>query len=526
MVKEEGCWKSHYFLFLSVGITMLLPRVTQKIVDDGLIVLDIDAVILWCAFYSALFFVQIMLDYVRERKRINIYLDVKKELNVVAIMRLWIAKYTYFSKKKTAEITNDISYDAEMLASLFDNEMLFGFTQIFNIIGGCFGLALINIKMMLVILVLFPVKVLLVKRFSKKNRETSDVYIALTEKSVGFETDSLDGVKEIKIYGLFSMFEKKLKSILGETFFEERTLHVLPQMNVAVDNFLAQTAVLFIYIVGALEMMRQNMSLGSIVAFITYSAYVIGPISTILNIRYKIAGIIPSEERLSKLLETNVEDYSQTKDFKNVQGGISFKNVSFAYTAERTIFRNLEAEIKENDITAIVGDNGCGKTTFINLLLRLYEPDKGDIFIGEKSLKNVDLEVFRENIAFVAQEPFLFCDSIKNNLTLYRKVEEKSIQKVCYKCGLADLVKDVSLDYNVGERGRRLSGGQRQKIAIARAILSERRYIILDEAMSNIDKSGKKEISDMLVELKKTRTIIMVTHDAELISRVDNIIHL
>lgn len=527
LAKQKGRFLGVLVLsFLSIGITMILPRVTEKIVDDGLISININTVIFGCICYSLLFIVQILIDYVKENIRINIYLEIKNELNIMAMTRLWKTKYENFHKNKTAEIINDISFDAEIIASVYDNEMLFGFTQLFNIIGGIIGLALINFKMMIAILAFLPIKILLVKRFSEENKKMSDEYITLSEQCAGFEADSLDGIKEIKIYNLFSIFEKKLKKILGATISKEKVLHVLPQKNVAVDNFIAQAVVIFIYLVGAMGIMHQNMSVGTIVAFITYSSYVIGPISTILNIKYKISGIIPSEKRFEKLLKMEAEGSNNIDKLKIPFSNVIFKDVNFSYAEGKRILTNLSIELKINKLNVIIGNNGCGKTTFVNMILRFFYPDNGEILIGTTSINKKELSSYRENIAFVAQEPFIFCDSIKNNLTLFRKIDTEKIIKVCRKCDLMDFINDVSFDYQVGERGMRLSGGQRQKIAIARAILSERKYIILDEALSNIDMDGKKHIVDMLDDLKQTHMIIMVTHDKDIINRADNIVHL
>lgn len=157
----------------------------------------------------------------------------------------------------------------------------------------------------------------------------------------------------------------------------------------------------------------------------------------------------------------------------------------------------------------------------INLLLRLLDVKSGSIKIGGVDVNNFLLNEYRSKVSFVGQEPFLFCDSLKNNLTLYADIEENRIRDVCQKCGLETLIKEVSLEYNVGDRGMKLSGGQRQKIALARALLSEREIIILDEISSNLDEKSKYVLCNILLQIKKEKTVIIVSHDKEILNIAD-----
>lgn len=517
---------------VSVSFNVLLPIITRNIVDQGLIKKAAYTVLHWCIIFTCVFLIQVIVDFIREKIRIDIYLKLKKELIDSTLQHLWKADYSFFLNKKMAQVVYDMNYDSETIASLFDNEMLFGFTQVFNIIAGCIGLGLINWKMMLGILCLFPIKVLIVNYFSKVNKKYTTKFIESSDNNIRFEEDTLDGVRELKIYGLYDKFKMLFRKNIEDVFLYEKFLNLLPQINAGLDNMLAQLCVVFIYLIGAVNIANDRMTVGSIAAFVTYSSYVLGPISVLLNIRYKISGIIPSIDRINEVNNIGIESDEVciqseiTSRVIDKQGNIYIKDLKFSYDGHNNILNNITATISPNTITAIVGRNGAGKTTLINILLRLLKPGNGNICIGDKSIYDIPLNTYRSKIAYVSQNAFLFCDSIKDNVTLYGDISNKDIVKVCKECGMSDILKEYPLDYNVGNNGIRLSGGQRQKVTLARAILSRRKYLIFDEVTSNMDVESKKNYCDLMIKYRKGRTIIIVTHDQDVIDIADNIVKL
>lgn len=516
----------------SVSFNALLPVITRNIVDQGLVKKAVYTVLHWCIIFTCVFLIQVVVDFIREKIRIDIYLSLKKELIDSTLRRFWKANYSFFLDKKMAQIVYDMNYDSETVASLFDNEMLFGFTQAFNIIAGCIGLGLINWKMMLGIVCLFPIKVIAINFFSRVNKKYTTKFIESSDNNIRFEEDTLDGVRELKIYGLYDKFKMLFRKKIDEAFLYEKVLNLLPQINAGLDNILAQFCVVFIYLIGAVNITNNQMTVGSIAAFVTYSSYVLGPISVLLNIRYKISGIIPSIDRINEVDNIGIESDEicvQSKIASRIidkQKNIYIKDLNFSYDGHNNILNNITATIIPNTVTAIVGRNGTGKTTLINILLRLLKPGNGNIYVGDKSIYDIPLNTYRSKIAYVSQNAFLFCDSIKDNVTLYGDISNNDIVKVCKECGMSDILKEYSLDYDVGDKGIRLSGGQRQKVALARAILSRRECLIFDEVTSNMDVESKKVFCDLMDKYRKERTIIIVTHDQDVIDIADKIVKL
>ncbi len=174
--------------------------------------------------------------------------------------------------------------------------------------------------------------------------------------------------------------------------------------------------------------------------------------------------------------------------------------------------------------TAIIGRNGSGKTTIINLLIRMYEPENGKILLGTENISDLSLSEYRDMVSVVSQQIYLFNDTIRNNICLYKQIDDTVIEEACKDSGLEDFIKEVSLDYVVGQNGAMLSGGQKQKIALARALVYDKPIIIFDEATSNTDAYSEKQINKLLNTKLKEKTVIVITHRKEILSKVDQIV--
>ena len=298
---------------------------------------------------------------------------------------------------------------------------------------------------------------------------------------------------------------------------------MLSQWNMCIDSVMIQAMVLIIYIVGANLVFNMGLTIGTVFAFITYSTYVTGPISAILNIKYLLSGIIPSTKRYYKFLSIPEEREAEDKE-PPMWNGILFDKVTFSYNENMIAVEEINLSILRGQKIAIIGQNGCGKSTLIEILLRLRTPQTGIIRIGDIDIKDVSLIKYRELFSVVSQDVYLFNDSIRNNICLYKDVDEDTVKKACDDSGLSNFVEEVSLDYNVGINGAMLSGGQKQKVALARALVLDRPIFILDEATSNADVSSEVQINSLLRTRLKEKTVIVISHRESVLREMDQII--
>ncbi len=223
-----------------------------------------------------------------------------------------------------------------------------------------------------------------------------------------------------------------------------------------------------------------------------------------------------------------MEEEDESKEAKVLlqTGDIEFQHVSFAYEKNKPVLKDINLRFPKGSKTALIGKNGSGKSTIVELLLRMYAPMKGQILLAGEDIFSTSLEVYRGIISVVSQEIYLFNDTIRNNICLYKQVDDSLILDVCRDSGLAEFVAEVTLDYVVGQNGTMLSGGQKQKIALARALLHERPIVVFDEATSSTDSYSEQQINSLLHTKLKDKTVIVITHRQEILNKVDFIVML
>ncbi len=238
---------------------------------------------------------------------------------------------------------------------------------------------------------------------------------------------------------------------------------------------------------------------------------------------------IVSVNRIFEILEEEGEDYERGKEIEKVKGEITFKNVYASFEGRGDILKDVSFKIGSGEKVGITGESGVGKSTIAMLLLRFYKPKKGKIYIDGKDISEIKLSSLRKNISYVSQDLFLFSDTIKENIRFgCRNASEEDIKKAAILSGVDDFVKKLPEGYNtkIGERGVKLSGGERQRIAIARAILKDAPIVIFDEATSNLDERTEKKINNLLKNIFKNKTLIVITHRMSTISSMDRIIYI
>ncbi|MFW5853068.1 MAG: ABC transporter ATP-binding protein [Patescibacteria group bacterium] len=271
------------------------------------------------------------------------------------------------------------------------------------------------------------------------------------------------------------------------------------------------------------------MSIGDLIAFNAYLTMVFGPFVEILDMSKTVQNALINIGNLEKLLSYPAEKYQPTnkKELKNINGKIKFDNVSFSYKRREPVLEDISFEIDPGQVVALVGESGVGKSTLINLLSAYYFPTKGKVLIDEINIRKLDLGFLRSQIAIVPQEVVLFNDTIKSNIKYGNfKAKDNQVKKAAEQAHALDFIEKFPKKWNqlVGERGVKLSVGQKQRIAITRAILKDPRILILDEPTSALDARSEKIIQKSLNELMKNRTTFIIAHRLSTVRKADLIL--
>lgn len=512
-------------LLISTVLNLCVPLLSRRIMDDGFIGGNKELLIKLVLCSLMVYLVISVIDIIKEKNRINISAKIQYSLSEQAFLHLMKMKASYFNNKNYAEILNNINVDIGNMTSIADEGVFFVVTQAFSMTGGVIGLFILNWRMTILVLLFIPIKYVVMKKFAKQRKKVMDDFINDSQKYARWFGDTIGGVREVKLFGILNYKHAEFSQKQSKVVERQKKLNILSQWNNIIDTTLVQILVTVIYIIGANLVFKFQLSVGSVFAFITYSAYVTGPISAILNIGYLLSGIIPSTKRYYEFMNLQ-EETDKGKLIKPEFGNLKLEEVFFSYETDKPILTDVNIEIPKGSKTVLIGKNGSGKSTIINLLTRMYEPTAGQIKLKGVNIFEITLESYRNMISVVSQQIYLFNDTIRNNICIYKKVSDEVIETACKDSGLEDFLKEVSLDYVVGQNGAMLSGGQKQKIALARALVHDKPIIIFDEVTSNTDVYSEHQINGLLHTRLKEKTVIIITHKQEILQDVDQIVML
>lgn len=510
-------------LLVSTGLNLCVPLISRRIMDDGFIggnkKLLIELVLVSMVIYT----INSLIDLIKEKKRVDISAKIQYFLSEQSFSHLMKLRVNYFNNTNYAETLNNINMDINQMTSVADSSVFFVITQAFSMTGGIIGLFIIDFRMTILVLLFIPIKCVVMKYFAKKQKQIMDEFIKKNQKYAKWFGDTVGGVREVKLFNILDRKHEEFDQNQKDIIEKQKQMNMLGQWNTITDSLMVQFLSTLLYILGANLVFDLQLSVGSVFAFITYSSYVTGPISAILNIGYLLSGIIPSTKRYYAFMDLEEEtDNGETAAL--CPDDLKLQQVSFAYEKEKYVLKDVDILFAKGSKTAIIGRNGSGKTTIINLLTRMYEPTSGKIMLGTEDISELPLPEYRNMVSVVSQQIYLFNDTIRNNICMYKRVDDVIVEEACKDSGLEDFIKEVSLDYVVGQNGAMLSGGQKQKIALARALIHDKPIVIFDEATSNTDAYSEQQINGLLDTKLKEKTVIVITHKKEILNKVDQIV--
>jgi len=472
-----------------------------------------------------LFFLKAVIKVVFNYIKIKISTEYEQNVGTKLLSRTLQAHWQYLSGQKIGHLQNTIMTDVHFGALTL--EFIGTIIMILSSLFVYFFIA-VNISGKVTLLALaFGLLLFFVTRpFMEISRKLSFQTAILNKRVSHFINESILGIKSIKA---LSVGEKILDK--GILYFKElRRLRI--RTNVLRSNtnaFIEPAGLFFIMIIFAFLYKGGSFSLSSFVVIM----YLIERIFTYTNqlqtTVHKIYGSLPYLEHViayEKENEASEEKDTGTKDFSFTKN-LHFENVSFSYKKERPVLNSINLSIKKGEMVGIIGPSGVGKTTLVDLLLRLLCPTEGKILVDEESIEKFSLKEWRKNVGYISQEPFLINGSVKENIRFFDEtITEKDVYDAAQKAHIKEAIEKMSGKFEtlVGERGVELSAGQRQRIAIARVLARHPEVLILDEATSALDNESELYIQKALDELRGTITIVAIAHRLSTIMNCDKVI--
>lgn len=431
-----------------------------------------------------------------------------------------------FSKYKSGEFINALTHDVNSYEDILSHKSGDIAKNITLSVITLISMMVMNFKVgvwcLIIALTIVPFMYLSIKLVNKYAQMKKEIL----NDNVSDLVEYISGVQIFRSYGLGGVKNKKINNSLRAISdisykFESKVVPVGCIYN-TVENLSVPLAM----IIGGKQWINNGISTSQYIMCTILSFFVSQLMCTLFVDLTSYKNLMISKASMDKLVGEKEEVYS-TQDFKPNSYDIEFKGVSFSYIKGSEILQDIHFNIK-GGLTAIVGDSGSGKSTILNLISKFYEADKGEIKIGGIDIKDIDSEKILKNISMVYQDVFLFNDTIKNNIRFARpEASELDIIKACKEANCHDFIVSLENGYDtvVGENGSKLSGGEKQRISIARAILKDSPIILLDEATSSLDIENEYLVKQAIARLlSKNKTIIMIAHNLSVIKSADNIL--
>lgn len=537
LTKEAARYKGLYVLAIlaTLGLTIVnltAPKVLSAMtgivgqgVDDAALERITQLAFLLLLLYLLRILFRFMSNYLSHKAAWYLVGDLRSRL----YGKLQCLDLGFFHNKQTGDLMSRVindTRDFELLYAHIIPEMI---TNLVTFSGVLIILLTINWKLALITCCPIPLILFSGIIFAKKVRP----YFKANQKTVGELNaqlqDSLSGLHEIQSFGQEAYESKKMdKKIYEQVRAMLRALRASAVFHPCVE-FLSSAGTILVVFFGGYLAYEGQLSVEDIVAFVLYLSLFYAPVSGLATLLENLQQSLAGAERVTLILDTPsaIQNAPDAIELNHVEGAITFEQVSFHYSNEIPVLKNISFSCKPGMMIALVGPTGVGKTTTTQLISRFYDPVEGRILVDGHDIKHVTLESLRQNISPVLQDTFLFNGTITENIG-YAK-PDATMEEIMNAAKAANIHEDImampeQYETKVGERGLRLSGGQKQRVAIARAILRQSPIIVLDEATASVDVQTEKQIQKAIRNLAGKRTIVAIAHRLSTIREADMIL--
>jgi ABC-type bacteriocin/lantibiotic exporter with double-glycine peptidase domain len=514
-----------FFTILATAAVFGSPIVSRYVIDDVLPTHSYNKLYFGLIAFFIVCASQPVFSFIRGIVFLNITEKVTVEIRQRMFANVVSAPLKFFDNNKKGEILSRIINDGRSASQFITDFFVIFVKNIVLILMIIIGMLYLSFYLTGIVLglfvIFFVVNWLLGKKFDKLSQTVQENY---DRNCVAIE-QMTDSILTIKSFTAENEVNNQYRKILNKAYKDNKKIATL---NVVL-NTLTEVVIVFsltvIYGLGSLEIMNGRMTLGTVVAMSLYFQILEQPVYELLNNNIQFQTAIPIFKRIYEYFEMALEDTSCVAK-PLLFGEIKVDKLSFHYEDEKNWpLRNINLKMPAKGFIALVGRSGAGKSTFVKLLLKLYEPSSGAIYIGDQNLKDLKTNTVRESISFVSQDTDIFNASIKDNIRCGKiEATDEEIISVCSTLKLHKKIMSLSDGYEtiISERVN-LSGGEKQRIAIARALVKKTTIFILDEPTSSLDPENESIISDTLKELSKERLVIVIAHRMTTILNADHI---
>jgi len=521
----------HLVLGLILGsiVQFLLPFLFQSIVDFGITNQDLNFIYLVLLFQFVLILSQMGIDFIR--RWILLHLGTRVNISLISdfLSKLMKLPVGFFDTKLTGDILQRIGDHRRIETFLTTSSLTILFSMV-NLVVFAIIMAIYSIKILLIFLVGAILYFLWISIFMKRRRTLDQKYFIKMAQNQSKLIQIIHGIREIKLNNAERSSQWEWKEIQAGVFRVNMRTLSLNQYQEAGGVFINETKNILINVVAAIAVVNGSLTLGTLLAISYILGQLNGPIEQMISFLHKAQDAKISLERLGEIHET--EDEYQRETGVTVLPTIdklSIRDLDFSYPGAlpRNVLEGITMTLKKDTVTALVGVSGSGKSTLVKLLLGFYPPGKGDIRAGDMNIQMMQPDLWRKQCGVVMQDGFIFSDTIARNIAMGE--QDINTDQLLYAARMAcidDFIDRLPLGYNtvIGQEGLTLSGGEEQRILIARAIYKNPGFLFLDEGTSALDANNERRIMENLQLVFRGKTVLIVAHRLSTVKNADQII--
>ena len=434
----------------------------------------------------------------------------------------------FYKKNRTGDLMNRISEDVSKVRMYVGPAIMYSMNMIVLFAVGFTQMMSIDVKLTMYTLIPFPLLSISIFLLSKVIHKRSSVVQQYLSKLTTFNQEFFSGINVVKSYGIETSIIKDFDEIANQSKEKNIHLHKANAMFFPLMILLIGISNLLVIYIGGKQYINNEIQIGTIIEFMLYVNILTWPVAVVGWVTSMIQQAEASQLRINEFLKQVPEIQNYNDLPTELKGNITFKDVTFTYDDTNiTALKNINFSVKPGETLAILGKTGSGKSTIIELISRLYDTKEGTIFLDDKPIKEANLNDVRNQIGFVPQDPFLFSESIEDNIKFGK--EDASEEEIITAAKNADVHKNI-IDFPkgyktiLGERGVTLSGGQKQRVSIARAIIKKPKILIFDDCLSAVDTETEEKILSNLERISKNITTFIISHRVSSAKNADKII--
>lgn len=531
----EYKWMLALAAFLTITSNLLslvwpkLSGLAIKAIEPGKDAVDFNTVFYYCVLMVIFCVASSGLSYLLSRLMINLSQKIVFKMRKDVFNKLSELPVGYFDRFQTGDIISRITYDIDTVNASLSNDLLQICTSAITVIGSLIMMLTISPILVLVFLVTIPISLFFTRYMTTKVRPLFRKRSEKLGELNGFAEEMISGQKTIKAYHreevMINRFDAKNEEAVTAYYNADYNGSIVgPSV-----NFINNLSLSLISVFGTILYLSGRMDLGNVSSFVLYSRKFSGPINEAANIISELQSSLAAAERVFRLIDEAPEpaDAPDAIEFKNVKGNVAIQNVNFSYIPGKPVIKNLSLNAKSGSLVAIVGHTGAGKTTLINLLMRFYDPDSGVITLDGTDIKKATRKSLRLSYAMVLQDTWLFNGTVFENVAYGKKdATLDDVIRVCKAAKIHSFITSLPNGYDtvLSDDGINISGGQKQLLTIARAMLLDAKMLILDEATSNVDTRTELQIQNAMRELMAGKTCFVIAHRLSTIQNADTIL--